>query len=81
MKWTIAAVGRIKEKFYKSAIDEYMGRLKHYRPIALLEVAEEKLPSGQDRLPCPANEVQSAPKARRLLPVAPSMPTSKQPAA
>lgn len=48
MKWSIVAVGRIKESFYREAIAEYAGRLKHYRPFELIEVPEERLIPGRE---------------------------------
>ena len=48
MKWSIVAVGRIKEPFYREAIAEYAGRLKRYRPIELVEIAEERLIPGRE---------------------------------
>lgn len=50
MKWSIVAVGKIKEAYYREAIADYMGRLKHYRAIALQEVPEEKLIAGREAL-------------------------------
>ena len=37
----IAAVGKIKEKFYKDAIDEYLKRMQTYNKVEIIEVAEE----------------------------------------
>lgn len=44
MKITIIAVGKIKEKFYKDAIDEYAKRLSKYCKLSILEVTDEKTP-------------------------------------
>lgn len=44
MKITIACVGKIKEKFYRDAIDEYIKRLGRYTPVEIKEVADEKAP-------------------------------------
>lgn len=44
MRITIIAVGRIKEKFYTSAIDEYSKRLSRYCKLDIIEVADEKTP-------------------------------------
>lgn len=46
MKITILCVGRIKEKFYRDAIDEYKKRLGRYCKTEFLEVADEKTPDG-----------------------------------
>ena len=44
MKITIIAVGKIKEKFYRNAIDEYAKRLSKYCKFEVIEVADEKTP-------------------------------------
>ena len=44
MKITIIAVGKIKEKFYKDAIAEYVKRLSKYCKLEIKEVADEKTP-------------------------------------
>ena len=44
MKITIIAVGKIKEKFYRDAIDEYTKRLSKYCKLEIKEVADEKTP-------------------------------------
>lgn len=42
MNIKILCVGKIKEKFYKSAIDEYAKRLSSYCNLTITEVADEK---------------------------------------
>ena len=37
----IIAVGKIKEKFYKDAIDEYLKRMQTYNKVEIIEVADE----------------------------------------
>lgn len=44
MKITIVAVGKIKEKFFSAAIDEYSKRLSRYCKLEILQVADEKTP-------------------------------------
>lgn len=44
MKITVVCVGKIKEKFYVQAIDEYSKRLSRYCKLEILEVADEKTP-------------------------------------
>ena len=44
MKITIIAVGKIKEKFYRDAIDEYAKRLSKYCKFEIIEVGDEKTP-------------------------------------
>ena len=44
MKISIVCVGKIKEKFYRDAIDEYAKRLSRYCKLEILEVPDEKTP-------------------------------------
>ncbi len=44
MKITILSVGKIKEKFYTNAIEEYVKRLSRYCKLEIVEVADEKTP-------------------------------------
>ncbi len=44
LKITIIAVGKIKEKFYTSAVQEYAKRLAKYCRFEVLEVKDEKTP-------------------------------------
>lgn len=46
MKIDIIAVGKVKEKFYRDAIDEFTKRLGKYCKLQVLEVADEKTPDG-----------------------------------
>ena len=46
MKIKIICVGKIKEKFYTMAIDEYAKRLSRYCKLEIIEVADEKTPDG-----------------------------------
>ena len=45
MNITILTVGKIKEKFFKQAIDEYAKRLSGYAKVAQIEVKDEKEPN------------------------------------
>lgn len=42
MNVKILCVGKIKEKFYRDAIDEYLKRLSKYASVTVVEVADEK---------------------------------------
>lgn len=42
MKITILCVGKIKEKFFTMAIEEYVKRLSRYCKLEIIEVADEK---------------------------------------
>lgn len=44
MKITILAVGKLKEKYWKLAIEEYTKRLGAYTKIEVVEVPDEKAP-------------------------------------
>lgn len=46
MKITVIAVGKIKEKYFTGAIEEYAKRLSRYCKLELIEVADEKTPDG-----------------------------------
>ncbi|MBQ6875328.1 MAG: 23S rRNA (pseudouridine(1915)-N(3))-methyltransferase RlmH [Lachnospiraceae bacterium] len=44
MKYTVVCVGKIKEKFYAQAVEEYVKRLSRYGKTEIIEVADEKTP-------------------------------------
>ncbi len=44
MNINIVVVGKVKEKFYKDALAEYLKRLSRYCKIKILEVTDEKTP-------------------------------------
>ena len=44
MKITLITVGKIKEKYLKDAIAEYIKRLSRYCKLEIIEVADEKTP-------------------------------------
>lgn len=44
MKVTLITVGKIKEKYFRDAIEEYVKRLSKYCKLELIEVADEKIP-------------------------------------
>lgn len=44
MRITIICVGKIKEKFYRDALEEYAKRLSKYCKFEMIEVADEKTP-------------------------------------
>ncbi len=44
MKITICCVGKIKERFYSQAIEEYSKRLSKYCKLEIKEAADEKTP-------------------------------------
>lgn len=54
MNITIVAVGKIKEKYLKQGIDEYLKRLRTYAKVNIVEVPDEKAPETMS----PAEEQQ-----------------------
>ncbi|OEF97350.1 23S rRNA (pseudouridine(1915)-N(3))-methyltransferase RlmH [Desulfuribacillus alkaliarsenatis] len=54
MQITIVVVGKLKEKYLKQGIDEYMKRLSSYAKVQIIEVADEKAPENLSE----AGEVQ-----------------------
>ena len=50
MRITIACVGKMKEKFYRDAIEEYEKRLSRYCKLEIVEVADEKTPDNASEL-------------------------------
>ncbi len=44
MKISVLTVGKIKESFYKQAIEEFQKRLGRYCKLEIIEVADEKTP-------------------------------------
>ena len=45
MNITLVTVGKVKEKFYREAIDEFVKRLGRYCKIKIVEVADENTPN------------------------------------
>lgn len=46
MKITVLCVGKIKEKFYREALEEYIKRMSRYAKVEIVEVQDEKTPDG-----------------------------------
>lgn len=64
MRISIICVGKIKEKFYRDAIDEYVKRLGKYCKPEIIEVADEKTP---DKASAGEEEQIKAKEAERIL--------------
>ena len=45
MRIILAVVGKIKEKYFTMAVEEYKKRLGSYVKLEIIEVADEKTPS------------------------------------
>ena len=54
MRITIAAAGKIKEKYLKLGIEEFLKRLKPFAQVEICEIHEEKMPEN----PSPAEKEQ-----------------------
>ena len=50
MKVTLLTVGKVKEKFYVQAIEEFSKRLGRYCKLEIVEVADEKTPDNASAL-------------------------------
>lgn len=46
LKITVLCVGKIKEKYFTSACEEYLKRLSRYARMEVVEVPDEKTPDG-----------------------------------
>ena len=44
MRITVVCVGKIKEKFYTQAVEEYSKRLSRYCKLDIVELSDEKTP-------------------------------------
>jgi 23S rRNA (pseudouridine1915-N3)-methyltransferase len=64
MKITIIGVGKIKEKYFSSAIAEYVKRLSRYCKLEIIEVADEKTPDQASE--AEENQIKKAEGARIL---------------
>ncbi|WP_414052069.1 23S rRNA (pseudouridine(1915)-N(3))-methyltransferase RlmH [Macrococcus animalis] len=64
MKITIITVGKLKEKYWKMAVDEYVKRLGAYSKIELIEVADEK---DSDNMSEKDIEIAKEKEAQRIL--------------
>lgn len=64
MKITVICVGKIKEKFYRDAVEEYVKRLGRYCKPEIIEVADEKTPDGAGEA---AEEQIKAREGQRIL--------------
>lgn len=68
MKITIIAVGKIKEKFYRDAIDEYVKRLSKYCKLEIKEVADEKTPDHASEMVCRQILSKEGERIKHLIP-------------
>ena len=64
MKITLITVGKIKEKYFKMAIDEYAKRISRYCKLEIIEVTDEQTPDGAGESLC--NQIKEK-EAERIL--------------
>lgn len=43
MRWTVVAVGKAKESYFREAAATYLARLNHYRSVNLVEIAPREV--------------------------------------
>jgi len=54
MKVTILSVGKIKEAFFRDAIEEYIKRSSRFSKIEIIEVKDQKIPDNPSQKECEA---------------------------
>jgi len=54
MNITVICVGKIKEKFFTDAINEYLKRLSRFGKTEVIEVRDEKIPENASQKECDA---------------------------
>ena len=64
IKISVICVGKIKEKYWNSALDEYTKRLSRYCKLEIIEVADEKTP---ENAPPAIEEMIKQKEAQRIL--------------
>lgn len=67
MNISILTVGKIKEKFYRDAIDEYSKRLSRYCKLKIIEVEDEKTPDGASDVVCNQIMLKEAEKLKKYV--------------
>ena len=65
---TLLSVGKLKEKFYQSAVDEYAKRLGAYCSFRLVELPETRLPDDPNRTEIDAGLAKEAALIRAAIP-------------
>lgn len=63
MKITILCAGKLKEKYFADAVNEYLKRIKPYSNIEIIEVPDEKAP---DKLSAREIEIIKSKEGERL---------------
>ena len=65
---TVIATGKLKEKFYLDAVEEYRKRLGAYVQLSLIELPEQKLPESPSQAQIDAALAKEAEAVRARLP-------------
>lgn len=69
MNITVICIGKLKEKFFKDACDEYIKRLGRYGKITIKELAEVQGNSGQDAVKEGQAIIKVLPKGAYIIPL------------
>ena len=69
MNITIICIGKLKEKFFKDACDEYIKRLGRYGKITIKELPEVQGNSGQDAKKEGQAIIKALPKGAYIIPL------------
>lgn len=72
-KITVLCVGKLKEKFYTDAVEEYARRLSRYCKLNIVELPEERLPENPSPAQIEAALAKEAEAVRGKLPPAASV--------
>ena len=68
MKITLITVGKIKEKFFRDAADEYGKRLSRYCKLDIREAADEKTPEKASQIQCEQMLQKEGERILKLMP-------------
>ncbi|AZR74216.1 23S rRNA (pseudouridine(1915)-N(3))-methyltransferase RlmH [Anoxybacter fermentans] len=68
MKINIVAVGKIKENFIRTGIEEFLKRLSRYAKIKIMEVKDEKIPSNPSGVDLERVKEREADRILKLIP-------------
>ena len=66
MNITVISVGKIKEKYFTAAIDEYSKRLSRFAKLNIIEVADEKIPDNASEKEMEQIKEKEGNKIRRI---------------
>jgi 23S rRNA (pseudouridine1915-N3)-methyltransferase len=48
LKLQVLGIGKVREAFYRDGVNEYAGRIQHYLPVKVIEVAKERSGAARD---------------------------------